>query len=375
VTHTFTTPGTHTVRLTARDPHGATAESVQQVLVGNAPPAVRLVLGGNRSFFWDDAPTVDYRADVADAEDGRLGSGIDPGRLRVTLDYRPQGVAPAPAAGGHQADPPGLALMRRSDCMACHGVDQASVGPGFRAVAQRYAGAEGAEARLTDKVVAGGSGVWGDRVMPAHPGLPRDVVREMVRYVLSLAGAGTVLPTSGTARLDRHRPGEGGAYVLSARYVDRAHNGIGPLEGVDEVVLRSPLVRAADVVDVGSIGVARGPGADGTERPLATAYASGAYLHLGLTDLTGVSAVRVALQSMGHRVTVELRAGAAEGRTLVASALAPAGARDAWVEARVPVRAAGEHDLFLVLRSTARDLGQWNPLTRLDAIRFERGTP
>ena len=370
--HTFATPGTHTVKLVVRDRQGATAESVRQVLVGNAPPAVRIAVDGNRSFFWD-AARVGYRVEATDAEDGRLGAGIDPGQLRVTLDYRPQGVATALAAvAGHQADPPGLALMRRSDCLACHGVDQASVGPSFRMVAQRYAGQEGAVGRLAAKVIAGGSGVWGEHRMSAHPALSRDVSEEMVRYVLSLASAGASLPPAGTLRLDRHRPGESGAYVLSARYVDRARHGVGPLEGVAEVVLRAPALRAADVADVGSIGVIPGKGRDGVERPLATVFGAPAYLHLGPTDLTGVGAVRLSLQSQGHPVTVELRAGGVDG-ALLGTVQAPRAAKDVWSDVRVPVRGAGERDLYDVLRSGARDLGQWNPLTRLDGLAFERG--
>jgi len=373
VTHTFRAPGAHTVRLTVRDPAGARATAEQQVLVGDAPPEVHLRVDGNRSFYWDGA-AVAYRADASDAEDGTLGRGIDPSQVRVTLDYRPQGVSRAAAAApGHQADAPGLALIRRSDCLACHGVDQASVGPSFRMVAQRYAGRDSAVLDgLVRKVINGGSGVWGQREMAAHPQLPNDVVREMVRYVLSLASPGAVLPTAGTARLDRHRADEGGAYVLTARYVDRARNGVGPIEAVDEVVLRSPLVRAADVPDVRGIGVAPGPGVDGHERPLATAYASGAYLHLGPTDVTGIGEVRVSVQSLGHPVTVELRAGGADGERLGTSATLNA-AQDAWAEARLPFGATtGERDLYVVLRSDAPDLGQFNPLARVDVVRFER---
>jgi hypothetical protein len=145
------------------------------------------------------------------------------------------------------------------------------------------------------------------------------------------------------------------------------------------VVLRAPVVRAAAVADAGSVGIVPEKGPDGAERPLATAYASGAYLHMGPTDLTGVGAVRVALQSLGHPVTVELRAGGVDG-ALVGSVDVP-NRKDTWAEAVVPVRPAGggsgggERDLYLVLRSGARDLGQWNPLARVDVIRFERGAP
>src|SRR5205085_2161279 len=110
-----------------------TARLVADAVIGAAPLAVKLPARGSA-----DPDGVD----ASDAEDGRLGSGIDTGQVRVTLDYLPQGAGASAAGGGagHQADPPGLALIRRSDCLACHGVDQASVGPSFRMVAQRYAG-------------------------------------------------------------------------------------------------------------------------------------------------------------------------------------------------------------------------------------------
>jgi cytochrome c len=372
LTRTFTTPGTHTVRLTVRDRAGASATTSEQLLVGNTPPAVSLGVDANHSFYWDTA-RVAYRVSVTDPEDGSLGRGIPASRVRVTLDYLPNGLARSPTPG-HQAVAPGLALIRQSDCLACHGVDQTSVGPSFRTVAERYAGKDSALARLVSKVIAGGTGVWGNRTMVPHPGLPRDVVQEMVRYVLSLASPGTPLPPSGTLRLDRHRPGETGAYLLTARYVDLARNGVGPLEGSAAVVLRSPLVHAADVGDVGSVGVAQGRGADGEQRPLATVYASGGYLHLGPTDLTGVGGVSVTLQSLGHPVTVEVRADGVDGTLLGASPM-PSTARDAWATTRVTLNAAGDRDLFVVLRSDAREIGQFNPLARVDAVRFERRGP
>ncbi|AHG92739.1 PKD domain containing protein (plasmid) [Gemmatirosa kalamazoonensis] len=372
VTRTLSAPGAHTVRLTVRDPAGATGTAEQRLLVGNTPPQVSIRLDGNRSFYWDSA-SVPYRVEASDAEDGSLGRGIAPSRVRVTLDYQATGVSRAPAAG-HQAEAPGLALIRRSDCLACHGVDQASLGPSFRMVAQRYAGRDSALDRLVSKVIAGGSGNWGNRVMAAHPTLSRDVARQMVSYVLSLASPGTVLPTSGALRLDRHRGDGAGAYVLTARYVDQARAGVGPLEAVAEVVLRSPLLHAGDVTDVKGIGVSPGRGADAQERPIATAYDPGAWLHLGPTDLTGVGGVSVGLQTLGHAVTVELRADSAGGAVLGTSSVAPA-ANEAWTTARVPLDLSGERDLYVVLRSDAPDLGQFNPMARVDVVRFEKRAP
>lgn len=371
VSRTFTTPGRHVVRLTVRDAAGARATSTQEILVGNTPPEVSIALTGNRSFYWDSTG-VPYRVSVVDAEDGSLGRAIPLGRVRTTLDYNPSGVSRAAAPAGHQTEAPGLALMRRSDCLACHAVDRASIGPSFRQIAQRYTSRDSATiARLSNKVVKGGAGVWGDRVMPPHPTLQGDVVEEMVRYILSLASPGTLLPASGTLRLDRHRAGQTGAYVLRARYVDRVRNGVGPLEGTAEMVLRSPLINAADIETVGSIGVTSGRGSEGRERSLATVFAGVGHLHLGPTDLTGVAGVTVMLQSLNHPVTVEVRAGGVNG-TLLGTTAMPATPREGWVATRVPLNTTGEQDLYIVLRSSANGLGQFNPLARIETIRFER---
>jgi cytochrome c len=139
VSHTFTTPGVKRVRLVARDRAGATSEAATEILVGNAPPTVAIDVTGNRSFYWGNAG-VAYAVRATDPEDGTLGRGIDPARVNVSLSYGPAGAGASSAARGHQpaaAEPDGLVRMRGSDCLACHGIDQASVGPSYTSVAQR----------------------------------------------------------------------------------------------------------------------------------------------------------------------------------------------------------------------------------------------
>ena len=69
-------------------------------------------------------------------------------------------------------------------------------------------------------------------------------------------------------------------------------------------------------------------------------------------------------------MTLELRAGGPNGTLLGSAPVAP-GAPDAWTEARVSLGATGDQDLYVVLRSSASDIGQFNPLARVDALRFE----
>lgn len=78
-------------------------------------------------------------------------------------------------------------LAKSKNCMACHSVDAKIVGPAFKDVAKKYAGQKDAEAKLTQKVLNGGSGNWGAVAMPANKGQVSEAeARELVKWVLSL---------------------------------------------------------------------------------------------------------------------------------------------------------------------------------------------
>jgi cytochrome c len=79
----------------------------------------------------------------------------------------------------------GKALMKRSDCLACHAVQRQVIGPAFVEVARRYRKDPKAETTLIRKIKTGGSGVWGAIPMAGHPGLSQAELRAMVRWILS----------------------------------------------------------------------------------------------------------------------------------------------------------------------------------------------
>ena len=81
----------------------------------------------------------------------------------------------------------GLALVGQSDCLTCHKVAEASTGPAYRDVANRYANAADTTLdRLANTIIAGGSGQWGAVPMTPHPALSVDDAKAMVKYVLLL---------------------------------------------------------------------------------------------------------------------------------------------------------------------------------------------
>ncbi len=85
----------------------------------------------------------------------------------------------APAAGST------LKLAQQYACIACHGVANRLVGPGFNEVAAKYKGDAGAEKRLLEKMRQGGAGTWGQVPMPAQGHVPEADLRQMVQWILA----------------------------------------------------------------------------------------------------------------------------------------------------------------------------------------------
>lgn len=81
----------------------------------------------------------------------------------------------------------GLELVAKSDCFTCHKVDEAMTGPTYRDVANKYASeGPGIVPKLAEKVIKGGTGVWGTAIMLPHAGLAQADAEAMVKYVLLL---------------------------------------------------------------------------------------------------------------------------------------------------------------------------------------------
>ena len=85
----------------------------------------------------------------------------------------------------------GLELIGASDCTTCHRLHKAAagatIGPAYSEVAAKYApAADSTVDRIVNKIIAGGSGVWGTVPMTPHPALAPADVKIMVTYILSL---------------------------------------------------------------------------------------------------------------------------------------------------------------------------------------------
>ncbi len=100
--------------------------------------------------------------------------------------------APAPQSMIKQDatnSPEGIALknlMNKSDCAACHQIDAASIGPSYVAVANKYDNNSETINYLADKILNGGSGVWGNVPMASHPNMKQEEAETLAKDIMAL---------------------------------------------------------------------------------------------------------------------------------------------------------------------------------------------
>jgi len=82
----------------------------------------------------------------------------------------------------------GQTLVDGSDCKTCHHATNKLVGPSHTDVAKKYEFTKANVSMLASKIIAGGSGNWGDIPMTAHADLSQTDAEKMAMYVLSLDG-------------------------------------------------------------------------------------------------------------------------------------------------------------------------------------------
>jgi cytochrome c len=93
-------------------------------------------------------------------------------------------IAAAFVAGPALAADPAAELAQKKNCLSCHAVDKKVLGPAYKDVAAKYKGDKTAEAKLAEKVIKGGTGVWGQVPMPANNVTP-DEAKTLVKWVLA----------------------------------------------------------------------------------------------------------------------------------------------------------------------------------------------
>jgi len=334
--YTFTTNGVHNVILKVTDPSGESDADTLTISVGNTTPVVSITTTDNSTFFFDNTP-LHYTVTVQDKEDQE----IDPANEMIALKYIPK----ASQQMGHQMSTfnAGKSLMEGSDCKACHQINGKSVGPAFMEVSKKYQNDKAALARLANKVITGGGGIWGDHAMNAHPQLSKEDATEIVKYVLSLAGKkeAVSLPATGTVTFEQKGKDANGRYILSAAYTDKGGKAV-PLTGSSALILRPTRVQAEDADEVHNVNY---------EGNAIGSIHHRSYFVLKQIDLKGIKQLTYRYASRNIGATLEVHVNSAKGPVISTLTYEPTGNWDTYKEITVPVQdPGGKNDLYFVFK-------------------------
>jgi cytochrome c len=322
-------PGIYKVYLRVSDSHVTVSSDPITVIAGNEPPEITIDLhGANRSFF-TPGDRINYSVDVYDKEDGSLREGtINPSEVAVSAEFTPisetdelntlyefEALIPTETIFGRK-------LITDSGCETCHRINEALAGPSFIEIAEYYNGNEEAFVKLSNAIISGSSGIWGNVAMPPHPSLSESEVQTIVNYILNIDEQiqHDSLPIEG--KLDINIP-EGmdsdGFYVIRASYTDRGTQYIEPLTSVEVLALRDPNIFILDVDEMKGMEIQH---QIMTLRSTVSPNVSGAYLKLNNIDLTNVYEIQLIPTSFQDDLdnetgwSVEVRIGSEDGEII-----------------------------------------------------------
>ncbi len=360
----ITTPGVYTAMLTVTDTKGAKNSKSVQFTAGNEPPAVAFDFRGSNKSFYFPGKRINYSVNVKDKEDGSLANGrITPSQVAVSIDYLSEGYDQTVIASNQRSldasirFASGANLISKSDCKACHNIKTKALGPSFTQVAYKYKGDARAEDRLAKKIISGGSGVWGDAAMPAHPAISANNAATIVKYILSLSQKQTIKswPVKGTYVLDTAtKTSNIGNLIFRAAYRDKGSKTASPQFSENVVVLRNPIVPVANVDEAENIEFLPG-------RTRAMAKGSGSYIAVNKVDLTAIDSIEFAAAAFGGMGpalggSIEIHLDSPAGKLIgTTSAITPpqpgagrrGGGRGSRAKAAI-IDATGMHDLYFV---------------------------
>lgn len=346
---TFDKKGVYFATLTLTDSHGASADHLLKIVVGNEPPKIDINVTGNQTFYFPNEP-VNYAVAVTDREDGTA----PPEKVAFSIDQVAESFDTSLLSQNDEPVDPSTrfavakAIVSQSDCRTCHNIDSKSNGPAWNLVAQKYKGDAAAQEKLAEKIRTGGRGVWpdspGEGNMPAHPGLSIEEARSIIQYVMNIEStsingaplAGTFSPTGTNKLVLRAVYTDGGAADLASHTVEKV------------TVRRNPIVSttSADVVS-GMVRRVEGNGAVET-----MAATPGGYLLWRNVDLTGIKELQIAatapIREGFKGGTIEVRLGSLTGE-LVGQFEVTTATRTPGV---IPVKpATTPKDLYVIVRS------------------------
>ncbi len=325
VSYIFKAAGAYKVTLTVTDTKGISNSASLDLVAGNDQPAVSIDFKGKNKTFYFGEKSFDYKVIVTDKEDGSTANGsIKKEEVAITFDYVPAGFDPIELASKHSGAETnavlniGRNLIESSRCTSCHQFDSTSVGPSYAAVAKKYPNTPANVNMLVKKIINGGSGVWGEYAMSAHPQLSEADAKRMVKYIFSLnEDQSTVSSLSLEGKIYPEVPegedGQGG-YLLRAYYSDKGSGNVTSLSGEDFVALRNPYLdpQLAEIRK----------GVQLVTKPSVNFFMVGDQSHIGFKeiDMTGIKEIMLYLgisdRDLAKGASVEIRLDSPTGKLI-----------------------------------------------------------
>ncbi len=359
--YTFTQNGVYHATLKVTDLAGKSTIDTVVIKVGNTLPQIAINSSSNSSFFFPKPSKFTYKVDVKDNEDKM----IDPKKVKVDLSFIAK-VQNNQSLVGHQEITPtynyGKTLIAGSDCKACHQVDGLSVGPSFVRISKKYAVDNAAVDKLSNKIIKGGGGVWGEHAMSAHPQISKEDASEMVKYILSLTAkkANTSLPQQGSASLDKHLAvKDQGRYLFSAAYTDKG-GAITPLTKKESLILRPAKVQAEEADMLYKV--------DRSDKQLGGIHNKSYFVFKNI-DLKNISDLTYFYSSLNSDAAIEVHQDSPTGPIVSRLDFTKTGNWNRYQEMSAPVTSAtaGRHDLYFVI---VKDTPPNQHLISIDWINF-----
>ena len=196
----------------------------------NEAPVVKILTPIDNDNFSGGA-LVPFSILVEDKEDGYSEyDEILPTKVLLTVEYQAHGKKIVnELSQDSSATVETLSLMGALDCFTCHKAKEKYIGPSFAEIAERYAPLTESTEYLSQKILKGAQGTWGEQIMPAHPSIAKEKIERIVNWILkngSDVNFDFFSGTSGAFRTQK-KPNDVGesVYKLTAFYTDNGIKG------------------------------------------------------------------------------------------------------------------------------------------------------
>ncbi len=381
--HTFNTPGNHLIQLAVEDGAGLIDTAELLLNLGNEPPKVDIVLRGNRSFYSGNRP-IAYNVKIEDEEDGISGSEIDPSAVEVDVRSIKEGTNFNMVHSTSAIEDPtfeylaGKEIIEGSDCYSCHAFSEASVGPSFMAIAERFVDPKRWKKYLGEKILFGGFGSWGEKPMTGHPQHSEHEIDAMVDYILALDDDESFSNHGLSGSFVADHPSD---YVLiSARHKDKGGENAMPIEIEEKRLIRPYRIHATSYEIMHRV-VSKKYNDHGGK--YAEIMLNGSYIGFKEIDLNGISNIKIRLRSAAEWLRVEIKQDSPASPTIGSKRVDIKTPEDRWAlqnrdwfDLEIPIKGEeGLRDLYIVSYSnrTEGDLIYFD-ICQMEWIEFVRQT-